>query len=83
MSDTGARMNDVFIVFGRDSCPYCKKAVELVKEKGYPVAYMDLNEYPNLKDPSWKTIPQIFFRGKHVGGFKNLKTYFEVIEDAS
>jgi len=76
-----SKATDVFVIFGRDTCPYCKKAVDLAKSKGYPVAYMDLDEHPNMKDTDWKTIPQIFFKGNHVGGYKQLVNYFEALKD--
>lgn len=61
------------IIYTRDGCPYCTKAVTLLKSKG-----AKFTEYNNSKDGSYRaemieksgrtTFPQVFIGSTHVGG---------------
>ena len=61
-----------FWVYGTQNCPYCQKAKELILAKGYTVVYIDITGRPELTDPSWKTVPQIFETGRYIGGYEDL-----------
>lgn len=57
-------------------CPYCTRAKDLLKRKGYEVTEeIDVTTDDNLriemmeKSGGRKTVPQIFINDVHVGGF--------------
>lgn len=59
------------------SCPYCKRALALLEEKGVAVTIYDVNEdakyWDESKARSGRTsVPQIFINEKHVGGCDDL-----------
>lgn len=57
---------DKVIVFGKDGCPYCEKAVALLEEKGVEFEYHTL-----------KTVPVIIMDGEYIGGFTELEMILE------
>lgn len=59
------------------SCPYCKRALDLLKSKGVEVKIYDVNQDAKYWDESKKrsgrdTVPQIFIDEHHVGGCDDL-----------
>lgn len=67
------------IIYTKTHCPYCVKAKELLKRKGYSdfneinIENSDkLREEMLSKANGMKTVPQIFINGTHVGGCDNL-----------
>lgn len=59
------------------SCPYCKRALDLLKKKGADVTIYDVNQDAKYWDESKKrtgrdTVPQIFINGQHIGGCDDL-----------
>ena len=66
-------------IFGAPTCPYCDKAKALLTERGIPFTYHDVDASEDAFDSlfalvgTWKTVPQIFVNGEHVGGFDDLK----------
>lgn len=83
----------MFTVYGRENCPYCVKAKDLLIGKGIQFVYIDILEFEGVykfdmitavkastgKEP--KTVPQIFDGGLYVGGFTNLEIYLNPEED--
>lgn len=76
------------VVFGRENCPYCVKAKDLLKENKLGFSYLDVtaDEKFFFQMNSWvqqatgkpaKTVPQIFIDGKYVGGYTELEARFE------
>lgn len=64
-------------IYGNQTCKWCKQAVELVKEKNLEYVYKDVDideNYSELKNKLSfvKTIPQIWWDEKHVGGYEAL-----------
>ena len=80
---------NTFLVFGIESCKYCKNSIQILTEKNLPFKYYSLDKYydfflnileriTNLDielniDPNHKTFPIIFYNGKYVGGSDKLK----------
>jgi glutaredoxin len=80
--------NDNIIVFGLSTCIYCKKTLELLKDKKIRYKYYNIYKYynlffkifielgqlyPNLNiDIHYKTIPIIFDKKKFIGGYNEL-----------
>lgn len=63
-------------IYGSPSCSSCKNAVALCEERGIVWDYIDLSTKPEAmmevskKIGSFKSVPQIFVDGRHVGGLK-------------
>ena len=72
-------MKDIQI-WGTDNCSYCKKAKELLETHRFQYDYIDaLDEHVKFSTlfPNATTVPQIIFRGEHVGGYDGLCKAFE------
>ena len=59
----------MYVVFGSDTCVYCKTAIMLLLKKGVAFTYHSLDEpiykkYKKLVPKSYKYIPQIFLVSK-------------------
>jgi glutaredoxin len=83
--------NDTFLIFGLDSCTYCKKTLEFVNKNSLQFKYYSMDKYypifiPILQklseldnklniDQSHRTFPVIFYNGKFVGGYSSLIEY--------
>ena len=64
------------IMYTTNYCPYCVKAKDLFKRKGFDITKEidvttsdELREEMLQKSGGRKTVPQIFVNGTHVGGF--------------
>ncbi len=72
-----------YYVVGRQSCPFCVKAKDLLERKSIPVLFRDLEDNRGLLQEysnkfSWNTVPMVFFVStddeyEFVGGFTDLK----------
>ena len=72
-------------LFGKEGCPYCKKAKELLEEKGIDYEYhnvitspRDMYEMlaramPHIPSKTPITVPQIWLDGKYIGGSDKLE----------
>ncbi|VDN44508.1 unnamed protein product [Dibothriocephalus latus] len=68
--------NAAVLVFTKTTCPYCVKVKKRFTDLNIPFGYLDLDQKANgstiqkaLKEISGvETVPQIFFRGKFMGG---------------
>jgi len=67
-----------YIVIGRDSCSFCKAAIDLLKLKKKSYEFIDINTINKkselwLKKPSTHvTVPVIFYHEIFIGGFTEL-----------
>lgn len=65
-------------IYGREGCPYCEKAVEYASVNDLLYTYYDITKEPVLREamlkrnPSAKTVPQIFIDNKSVGGYDDM-----------
>lgn len=70
-------------IYGITKCKWCDSAVSLAKEKGLSYDYRNMdsniNFYTELKGlvPKFKTVPQIFWGTRHVGGYTDLEREIE------
>lgn len=66
----------VIEVFGRNNCPWCDRAKELLEKRGYRFVYRlvtsDLLPEFTQRTKGAKTVPQIFVGSHHIGGFQEL-----------
>lgn len=69
-------------IYGTSTCSYCKKAVELAKQYKLEYEYKNINSKEYLDEiramlPNIKTVPQIYWNGKYVGGYNDLALEIE------
>ncbi|KQS84289.1 glutaredoxin domain-containing protein [Rhizobium sp. Leaf383] len=65
-------MTDKFVILSRDGCEYCEAAQALLPNA---VILKDETARTIVKEGGFGTFPQIFHRGKHIGGFNELLEY--------
>ena len=70
------------VVWSKPDCIYCDMAKKLLEQKGYEVEERRLGFGWNREQlfeavPNVKSVPQIFLDGEYIGGYDNLKKYFE------
>jgi glutaredoxin 3 len=68
-------------VFTKPGCPYCVAAKQLLVRKNIPYVERDITRRPDWDElksrvPAFRTVPQIFLDGRHVGGFDDLSAHF-------
>ncbi|MEK6775229.1 MAG: glutaredoxin domain-containing protein [Bdellovibrionota bacterium] len=66
------------LIYTKDPCPYCVRAIRLLEEKGLAFKEVDLTDKPEeidrLKNETgWRTVPIILINGKLIGGYQDLK----------
>lgn len=69
-------------VWSKYHCPYCDQAKALLTQKGIPFEEKKIGDGYSKEDlleaiPTARTVPQIFLDEQLVGGFTELKKYFE------
>lgn len=73
-------MNDKWVVLKQDNCLYCKKALDLLQDRGIEAEAVDLSTAPQLNDfikaCGLTTIPQVYLNGYLIGGFDDLQEFF-------
>lgn len=72
------------IVWSKDACPFCDQAKGLLKMKGVEFEERNINKDFTREQlleavPNARTVPQIFLDDKLIGGFSELKKYFEKV----
>ena len=68
---------DQVIIYTKDYCPYCASAKALLQDKGVSFTEIDVTYDSDLhaemvERSGRRTVPQIFIRGVHVGGYDDL-----------
>ncbi len=66
------------LMYKKDPCPYCDRAIRLLEEKGLAFDIIDLTgkqeEIDRIKsETGWRTVPIIMINGKLIGGYTDLK----------
>ena len=65
-------------IYTKDYCPYCKRALALLKAKNVAFTQIKIDAKPKLRAPMIErangssTVPQIFIGDTHVGGCDDL-----------
>ncbi|WP_042935048.1 GrxA family glutaredoxin [Klebsiella pneumoniae] len=74
------------VIYGRDNCSYCKRAVELAKQlNGHGFgnyeyidivsAGIDKEKLSDLVGKPVETIPQVFVNGEPIGGYTEFAAF--------
>jgi ribonucleoside-diphosphate reductase alpha chain len=67
-------------VITKETCPYCTMAKSLLKSKGYTVVEVDRADVPDSDFP-YKTVPQIWLNGTHIGGYSDVEALLKGKEE--
>ena len=70
------------IVWSKYHCPYCDQAKALLTQKGIQFEERKIGDGYTKEElldavPTARTVPQIFLDDQLIGGFTELKKYFE------
>ncbi len=70
------------VVWSKYHCPYCDQAKALLTQKGIKFEERKIGDGYSKEDlleavPTARTVPQIFLDEQLIGGFTELKKYFE------
>jgi glutaredoxin len=70
------------LIWSRDACIYCENAKALLEREGIKYEERKIGvgwtkEQLLESVPTAKTLPQIYLDGKYIGGFTELRKYFE------
>ena len=70
-------MTQRVVLYGTPWCPYCVRARELLTRKGIQFEDLAVQSDPRLREEmeqrsGRRTVPQIFFGDRHIGGFDDL-----------
>ncbi len=75
-----SRLKPDWVIYGANYCPFCLDAKSLAKRRGLDYIYINmdrlsLKEFEGLtvKTKGYKYIPQIFYKGKFIGGFDKME----------
>lgn len=72
-----------YVVFGTETCPWCKKAIALIEQRtGHKPLFVDISLYPQWTPPpsmaNFSTVPKVFINGRLVGGYSDTARHFGV-----
>ena len=73
----------IAVVWSKDQCPYCVMAKTLLKNKGVEFEERNISQGPWTREqllaavPHARTLPQILLNDNLIGGYEQLKKYFE------
>jgi glutaredoxin 3 len=72
------------VLWSKYHCPYCDQAKQLLITKGYQIEERKIGDGYSKEElleavPNARTVPQIFLDDALVGGFDDLKKYFNKV----
>jgi glutaredoxin 3 len=65
-------------IYGKENCPWCIRAKDLAEQYSLKYTYLDIGINPELRTelferhPETKTVPQIWWDDRHLGGYEAL-----------
>ena len=70
------------LMWSKYHCPYCDQARALLTAKGYELEERKIGDGYTKEEllesvPTARTVPQIFLDGTHIGGYTELRQYFQ------
>lgn len=72
------KSNKNWKIYTKDGCDFCKKAKELLSERGIDFEELDgliSKEWEKRTPKDFRTWPKIFFKNKFIGGYSDLEKY--------
>lgn len=69
-------MTDKWAIISADDCPYCDGAKVLLKDQSF-VEFKTTDVLEFFKSAGFRTVPQVFHNGKHIGGYTELVRYLD------
>ena len=70
-------------VYGKKNCPQCEQAKALLDSKSLRYEYIDLGSnieaMQEARAKGWRSVPQITIDGSHIGGYKELAAYIDLL----
>lgn len=72
-----------WIVKTKPNCPYCVRAKEALRIRGIEFVEQKHETEVDLAafiSAGFRTFPQVFHEGRHIGGFEDLVRYLEDLE---
>ncbi|KAJ9056779.1 Glutaredoxin [Entomophthora muscae] len=74
-------VENTLMIFSKSTCPYCTSAKDLAKKLNVQFMALEINKEANGSDiqaylkekTKQSTVPNIFIKGKHVGGFDDFE----------
>jgi len=76
-------VTETYIIWGKDQCPLCDQAKNLLKSKGLTFEERNLTSGKWTREqllevvPDARSVPQIFVNETHLGGFSELRQYLQ------
>lgn len=69
-------------IYGKPSCGFCTKAKNFCVSRGLEFEYKDVTTHRFMEDlkeayPEARSVPQIWVRDEHVGGYNEFVQYVE------
>lgn len=69
-------------IYGHQRCIWCTKAKQLAEQYHLQYTWKDTDVMENLNElklkfPNVKTVPQIWWDNRHIGGYEQLSTEIE------
>jgi len=79
-------MTGQYRIYSQSGCIYCDAAMDLLDKKEIVYEEIKIDDDDNqkafLKSQGFRTVPQIYNElGEHIGGYMDLKDYFETGQD--
>lgn len=67
-------------IYHKDYCPYCRAALHMLDAAGLQYQAIEVTHDPAaftemVARSGRRTVPQIFFAGRHIGGYDDLQEY--------
>ena len=78
LNRTSMELKGRVLVYSILGCPHCMRAKSSLQQLGIPYIDVSLDKYPHARQElqsytSKRTVPQIFFNAKHIGGNEELQ----------
>lgn len=75
-------------VFTKPGCPYCVAAKQLLVKRNIPFVERDITRRDHWEEirsrvPGFRTVPQVFLDGRHIGGFDDLTLHFKRLAESA
>ncbi len=74
----------MYKIWGQPNCVYCDRAKALLTKNSLEFEYKELGTNATKQElfdvlPSARSVPQIFFKDKHIGGYNELVKHLDQI----